>query len=407
MVKYAKPNIIGEFGDNSAGGGDDPKGTVIHQGLWAVSMLGSGAMPWWWDSVVEPFDLYYHWRVLSAFWKGEDLRAGNFQPVRVLCYGGPTAPSGARAVPGKGWEASTRSDFRVDPDGTVPGIEDLSQYLQGSDKADMGREAVFQMDFPKSLTFRVLIGDVSTFNPGILQIFVDDAADPAINQTARKGLLAAVTVPPGSHTVRVYNAGVDWFTVRFFQFEGVAIPAARGFGLSDGTAAYVWIQDRNQQAGGAAGATLSGVHAVLTGMKTAVYRAEFWDTWTGDSAPAEILQAGDSLDIGPFDVSGDAALKIKSGTPEPEPVSGFRIGNNWPNPFRTETAIEYEIPERADVRLEAFDSRGRLIASLDAGMRDAGLHEITWTGGGLPSGVYILRLKAGSRTAVKKAVCIK
>jgi hypothetical protein len=371
-------------------------------------MLGGGAMPWWWDSYVDPLDLYYHWRVLSDFWKGEDLRTGDFQPVRVLCYGGPTTPSSARALPGKGWEASTRSDFRVDPDGTVPGIEELSQYLQGSDKADMGREAVFHLDFPKSLTLRVLIGDVSSFDPGILQIFVDDSAAPAYSQTARKNLLAAVTVPPGSHTIRVYNAGTDWFTVRFFQFEGVAIPAARGFGLSNGSTAYVWIQDRNQQAGGADSETLSGVHAVLTGMKTAGFRAEFWNTWTGDSAPIGIVQAGDSLDIGPFDATGDAALKIKSGEPEPEPADGFRIGNAWPNPFRTETAIEYEIPERTDVSLEVFDSRGRRIATLDNGTRDAGLHEITWTsGGGLPSGIYLLRIKAGSRTAVKKAVCIK
>ncbi len=407
MVKYAKPNIIGEFGDNAAGGGDDPRGTVIHQGLWATAMLGGGAMPWWWDSVVDPFDLYYHWRVLSDFWKGEDLRTGDFRPVRVLCYGGATLPSSARAYPGKGWEASTRSDFRIDPDGTVPGIEELSQYLQGSDKADMGREAVFRLDFPKSLTFRVLIGDVSSFDPGILQIFVDDSLTPAYSQTARKNLLAAVTVPPGRRTVRVYNAGVDWFTVRFYQFEGVAIPAARGFGLSDGSTAYVWIQDRNQMAG-TAGETLSGVHAVLTGMKPADFRAEFWDTWTGDFTTAGILRSGDSLDIGPFEVAGDAALKIKSGGVEPGPAGGFRIGNAWPNPFRTETAIEYEIPEAADVSLEVFDSRGRRIAVLDSGMKEAGLHEIAWTlEDGLSSGIYLFRIKAGSRTAVQKAVCIK
>ena len=407
MVKYAKPNIIGEFGDNTGGGGDDPKGTVIHQGLWAVSMVGGGAMPWWWDSYIHPKNLYYHWRALADYWEGEDLRNGNFQPIRVLCHGGPATPSSARVYPGKGWEASTRSDFRVDPDGTVPGIEDLSQYIQGSDKAKMGREAVFHLNFPKALTFRVLIGDVSSFNPGILQIFLDDSATPAFNQTARKNLLAAVTVPAGSHTVRVYNAGVDWFTVGFFQFEGVAIPAARGFGLSDGSTAYVWIQDRNQQTGSATGATLYGVHAVLTGMKVADFQAEFWDTWTGDSTPAGILQSGDSLDVGPFDVAGDAALKIRSGMPEPKPVSGFRIGNNWPNPFRTETAIEYEISERADVALEVFDSKGRRIAILDGGMRDAGRYEIAWTSIGLPSGLYLIRLKAGSRTAVKKAICIK
>jgi hypothetical protein len=407
MVPYAKPNIIGEFGDDWQGGGNDPKGTAIHQGLWATALLGGGAMPWWWDSLVDPFNLYYHWRVLSDFWRGEDLRTGDFEPVRVLCYGGPTAPSSARAVPGKGWEASTRTEFRIDPDGTVPGIEGLSQYFQGSDKADMGREAVFRMDFSRSLTFRVLIGDVSSFDPGILRIFLDGSATPSFDQAARKNLLAAVTVPPGVHTVRVYNAGTDWFTVRFFQFEGVSIPAARGFGLSDGSTAYVWVQDRNQQAGETSAATLSGVHAVLTGMKTAGFRAEFWNTWSGESAPVGTIWTADSLDIGPFDVTGDAALKIKSGVPGPEPAGGFRLGGNWPNPFRTGTVIGYEIPENMDVALDVFDSRGRFVSTLDRGMRDAGLHEITWLGYGLPSGVYLIRLKTGSRSAVKKAVCIR
>jgi hypothetical protein len=93
----------------------------------------------------------------------------------------------------------------------------------------------------------------------------------------------------------------------------VAIPAARGFGLSDGSTAYIWIQDRNQQSGGTAGEILTGVHAVLTGMNPADFRAEFWNTWTGNSEITAALRSGDSLDVGPFDVDGDAALKIKSG----------------------------------------------------------------------------------------------
>jgi hypothetical protein len=93
-------------------------------------MLGGGAMPWWWDSYVDPKNLYYHWRALADFWKGEDLRDGDFQPVRVLCYGGPTTTSSARAYPGKGWEASAKSEFRVDPDGTF-GITTFNTFRAG------------------------------------------------------------------------------------------------------------------------------------------------------------------------------------------------------------------------------------------------------------------------------------
>jgi hypothetical protein len=407
MRKYDKPNIIGEFGDDWQGGGEDPAGTVVHQGLWATAILGGGAMPWWWDSYIHPKNLYFHWRALADFWRGEDLRTGDFESVPVSCAGGPASPSGVRIYPGKTWESSTKKEFWVQPDGSTPGIEGLAQYIQGSDKAAMGREALFHLDFKAQVAFGVYIGDVSAWNPGILQIFLDGATTPAVNQTPRKQTLVTVDVPGGPHTVRVYNAGSDWFRVDYFAISGLGIPAARAFGFSDGKTAYVWIQDRDQKQGGSPNGTLSGVRVSLTGMEPGAFRATLWNTWTGTSALLGIFQGSDTLNIGPFDVDGDAALKIKFTGGGTRPPVSVRIVSNYPNPFRGETWVEYEIPERGNVRFVIFDVRGRNARVMEGGVQDAGIHAIKLDSVGLPSGVYFLRVESNGRSAALKIAVLK
>jgi len=68
-----------------------------------------------------------------------------------------------------------------------------------------------------------------------------------------------------------------------------------------------------------------------------------------------------------------------------------------PNPFNPRTTLSFDLPQAADISLEAFDLRGRRVSRLATGFHAAGTHEVTWTGTGLsghalPSGVYLVRL---------------
>ncbi len=62
--KYAKPVVFGEFGIDWHSGADevrlDPHGHSLHDALWAAVFAGGAgtAMTWWWDSYVDPLDLY-------------------------------------------------------------------------------------------------------------------------------------------------------------------------------------------------------------------------------------------------------------------------------------------------------------------------------------------------------------
>ncbi len=68
----------------------------------------------------------------------------------------------------------------------------------------------------------------------------------------------------------------------------------------------------------------------------------------------------------------------------------------YPNPFRQQTALSFTLPSPERVRLAVYDVLGREVAVLFDGTAEAGRHEATLDGSGLPSGVYLWRLEAGA-----------
>ncbi|MFW7379119.1 MAG: cellulase family glycosylhydrolase [Oligoflexus sp.] len=84
--KFGKPFFIGEFGSHTDNGVDDQDrdGRFLHAGIWSQFMhnAGGNAMPWWWDSHIEPNDLYYHFKALSAFAHGIDRRRHQHVDIR-------------------------------------------------------------------------------------------------------------------------------------------------------------------------------------------------------------------------------------------------------------------------------------------------------------------------------------
>ncbi len=48
-----------------------------------------------------------------------------------------------------------------------------------------------------------------------------------------------------------------------------------------------------------------------------------------------------------------------------------------------------------------------MAAELVNGVRDAGIHEVTWDAAELPSGIYFYRIEAGEYSAVRKMVLVK
>jgi hypothetical protein len=78
-----------------------------------------------------------------------------------------------------------------------------------------------------------------------------------------------------------------------------------------------------------------------------------------------------------------------------------------PNPFNPTTTISFGLPEASLVTLKIYDSNGRQVAQLVNSLQPAGVHQITFDGSSLPSGLYLYRLTAGQNTASGKMVLLK
>lgn len=85
----------------------------------------------------------------------------------------------------------------------------------------------------------------------------------------------------------------------------------------------------------------------------------------------------------------------------------FRLEGNWPNPFNASTRVAYTLDAAAEVRLTVVDAAGRLIRTLDSGVKRQGRQEIRFDASDLPTGVYILRLQAGGRSTASRMLVLK
>ena len=78
------------------------------------------------------------------------------------------------------------------------------------------------------------------------------------------------------------------------------------------------------------------------------------------------------------------------------------LWSNFPNPSDGVTSIRFELPDRMDVHLQVIDVLGRVVGMLVNGSVSAGAHDVLFDASGLPSGVYVIRLRAGPSTMTRK-----
>ena len=90
----------------------------------------------------------------------------------------------------------------------------------------------------------------------------------------------------------------------------------------------------------------------------------------------------------------------------------FQLYQNYPNPFVSGTKIKIDLPVDSDVNIEIYNILGQKVTTLYSGSMNAGSRIVTWDGRGAggakcASGVYILAVRSGGQTAIKKMVLIK
>lgn len=88
------------------------------------------------------------------------------------------------------------------------------------------------------------------------------------------------------------------------------------------------------------------------------------------------------------------------------------LDQNRPNPFRSRTAISYQLPAPGRIRLGIYNISGQLVKTLVDARQSAGLHSASWdgrdnSGRRASAGVYIYRLSTDSGDLTGKMVLLR
>jgi hypothetical protein len=92
---------------------------------------------------------------------------------------------------------------------------------------------------------------------------------------------------------------------------------------------------------------------------------------------------------------------------QPASIQDGVLSQNFPNPFKQNTKIRYEIVSKQLVSLIVSDLSGKEIKTLVNEEQPAGIYEVDFDGSKITSGTYIIKFKSGILNQTKKMILMK
>jgi hypothetical protein len=133
--------------------------------------------------------------------------------------------------------------------------------------------------------------------------------------------------------------------------------------------------------------------------------------WDSSSFNYTKLSTGDGALVTNWDNTGESfdewLTDPSSSLAASDLPATFALHSAYPNPFNPRVTLNYDLPQNSRVTLEVFDLMGRKVATLVDGEIAAGTHQLNWDASHLASGMYLLRMEAGSFQATQKLVLLK
>lgn len=295
-------------------------------------------------------------------------------------------------------------------DGTTDGTQFVAEFTGGTKPSDAR-----------------IIGS----NGDDIYFLADDGVhgrEPWVSDGTPEGTLLLKDINPGSARSVVWD-GIAYEDRFFFATSNDEFGSE--LWITDGTSEGTWLfRDINPGPDG------SGVSNLVVVDDRIVFRAEdgihgreLWMTagapsktamiadlnpGADDSMPTDMLQIGDFLyfsaehadygnELWKLDLTAVSVANERQLTG----LDDLSVFNAYPNPFRTETTLEYEIPTASDVRIVLYNMLGQSVNTLFSGYRAAGLHSLSVDAGNLVSGVYFVRIYAGSFVKSRKLMIIR
>lgn len=136
------------------------------------------------------------------------------------------------------------------------------------------------------------------------------------------------------------------------------------------------------------------------------------------SYTADLTSSIDGLPIGAlhwFDMefnSEESLTKVKNaylGISSVEDImtaSGFKL-LNYPNPFKNNTVISFELPQQSHVNLSVYDISGKLMETIINEDRISGKHTVNYSPGNALNGIYLCKLTTDNGVSIRKITVVK
>ena len=88
-------------------------------------------------------------------------------------------------------------------------------------------------------------------------------------------------------------------------------------------------------------------------------------------------------------------------------TNGFELKQNHPNPFSSETIIDFQLAKPSHITLVIYNASGQKVKTLADADYEAGSHSIRWNGkdesnAPLATGLYLWQLQNGTNVQVRK-----
>jgi hypothetical protein len=134
---------------------------------------------------------------------------------------------------------------------------------------------------------------------------------------------------------------------------------------------------------------------------------EFW--MVQEHVPTNHIVLPSIFGIDPISIPGlfTGDVIIVSADDEQFIPTEIALKQNYPNPFNPSTSIQYTIGDMQFVSLKVYDILGNEVATLVNSEKPAGVYEVEWNAGNVPSGVYFYQLKTGSFVLTMKMLLVK
>ena len=90
----------------------------------------------------------------------------------------------------------------------------------------------------------------------------------------------------------------------------------------------------------------------------------------------------------------------------------FKLYQNYPNPFSSQTTFQYDVAEATSVKIYIYNTLGQLVKTIDRGDNGIGTHTVEWDGKNddgdtLSSGVYFYQLRTKDFNKTMKMLLVK